>query len=390
MLHELSPNSRTDRPIIHSDAGVLSTVIAPAASEEPKNNAFQRLGAGLRGGRVEGVGPPGGAEPPQVEHRGREQQASSAGRTSGESSGLARQSGGATGRRSRSRRALRCGAGAGDEGRRAPMPRRCGRLGRPCGQSCGAPVRRQAGRQRQGERRCRPGRLSTSTSPPCACTTAARSRAPARCCRRRGSGTESPRAKRSKISRRRLRGDARPVVVHRQHDVVAVRDGRPTVTVVPGGVCVRALDSRFASTWCSRCSSPGTVTGSAGRSSRQWCSGPATRASLTASTSSATRSTGAFERAAGVQAGQQEQVLDERGHPRGLGLDLADRVRDVGGGLAAAAPAQLGVPADRRQRGAQLVARVGDELAYPGLALVPGGRARRRRGRACGSSARPT
>ena len=41
MLHELSPNSRTDKAMIHSDAGGLSTVIELAASEEPKKKAFQ-------------------------------------------------------------------------------------------------------------------------------------------------------------------------------------------------------------------------------------------------------------------------------------------------------------------------------------------------------------
>lgn len=41
MLHALSPNSRTDRPISHSEAGGLSTVIALAESREPKNHAFQ-------------------------------------------------------------------------------------------------------------------------------------------------------------------------------------------------------------------------------------------------------------------------------------------------------------------------------------------------------------
>ncbi len=40
MLHDDSPNSRTDSAIAHSEAGVLSTVIEPAASDEPKKNAF--------------------------------------------------------------------------------------------------------------------------------------------------------------------------------------------------------------------------------------------------------------------------------------------------------------------------------------------------------------
>ena len=38
---ELSPNSRTDNAIGHSEAGGLSTVIVFAASDEPKKNAFQ-------------------------------------------------------------------------------------------------------------------------------------------------------------------------------------------------------------------------------------------------------------------------------------------------------------------------------------------------------------
>src|SRR5207253_3148669 len=41
MLQALRPNSRTDKPISHSAAGVLSTVIALPASSEPKNHAFQ-------------------------------------------------------------------------------------------------------------------------------------------------------------------------------------------------------------------------------------------------------------------------------------------------------------------------------------------------------------
>ena len=39
MLHDERPKTRTDRLIGHSASGVLSTVIALAASEEPKKNA---------------------------------------------------------------------------------------------------------------------------------------------------------------------------------------------------------------------------------------------------------------------------------------------------------------------------------------------------------------
>ena len=41
MLHELRPKIRTDSAMIHSAAGGLSTVIELAASEDPKNSAFQ-------------------------------------------------------------------------------------------------------------------------------------------------------------------------------------------------------------------------------------------------------------------------------------------------------------------------------------------------------------
>ena len=43
MLQELSPNSRTDRPITHSAAGGLSTVMALPPSRAPKNQAFQEV-----------------------------------------------------------------------------------------------------------------------------------------------------------------------------------------------------------------------------------------------------------------------------------------------------------------------------------------------------------
>ena len=41
MLHAFTPNTRADRDMTHSDAGGLSTVMALAASNEPKKNAFQ-------------------------------------------------------------------------------------------------------------------------------------------------------------------------------------------------------------------------------------------------------------------------------------------------------------------------------------------------------------
>ena len=41
MLHEFTPKMRAEISITHSDAGGLSTVIALAASKDPKKKAFQ-------------------------------------------------------------------------------------------------------------------------------------------------------------------------------------------------------------------------------------------------------------------------------------------------------------------------------------------------------------
>ena len=121
----------------------------------------------------------------------------------------------------------------------------------------------------------------------------------------------------------------------------------------------------------------GTVRGSSGRSSSSCGRGPAAWASLTASTTSRVRSTGSLvQRPTSVEAREQQQVVDER-RSSAVASDSTrpSACRRRGHGLALAA-GQLGVPADRGQRRAQLVAGVGDELAHPHLALVP----RRQRG----------
>lgn len=41
IAHEFRPKTRTDRPVSHTDAGVLSTVIELAESVAPKNHADQ-------------------------------------------------------------------------------------------------------------------------------------------------------------------------------------------------------------------------------------------------------------------------------------------------------------------------------------------------------------
>jgi len=79
-----------------------------------------------------------------------------------------------------------------------------------------------------------------------------------------------------------------------------------------------------------------------------------------------------IQRPAGVEASEQEQVVDQRGHAHGLRLDPADCVGDPGRHRLLFAAGQLRIPPDRRERRAQLVAGVSDELADPLLTLLPG------------------
>ena len=79
----------------------------------------------------------------------------------------------------------------------------------------------------------------------------------------------------------------------------------------------------------------------------------------------------ALQRPPGVQTRKQQHVLDELGHPLGLGLHPVHRVRDVVGQVVLFALRQFGIAANRRERRAQFVAGVGDELPNPHLAGVP-------------------
>ena len=72
-----------------------------------------------------------------------------------------------------------------------------------------------------------------------------------------------------------------------------------------------------------------------------------------------------------VEPGQQQQVGDQRRHPLRLALDALQRVLGHGGQLVGLLPGELGVSADGGERGAQLVARVGDELAHPPIGVDP-------------------
>ena len=236
-----------------------------------------RLGAGLGGGGVERVGPAGRAEAPQVEQRGGGQQARAApgGPTPGPR--RPRQSRVRVRRRRRSvgwssaGRPRRAAAAGGAVVVVSMDTTRVGRAGATVWCVCRLPVsqrrgsRRRAGRPRSG---CCPGaRVDGRRS-------AVRLRDRLRPATGRGPAPpdsrvreESPRVKRSKAVPASSAGRPGPSSCDGEHGRGRRPRRTPTVTVVPGGVCRRALLSRLVTTWCSRCSSPVTTTGSSGRSS---------------------------------------------------------------------------------------------------------------------------
>ena len=94
-----------------------------------------------------------------------------------------------------------------------------------------------------------------------------------------------------------------------------------------------------------------------------------TAASSTTPVSRSARSTRSCVMVAfGVGLDQRQQVLDQRAHPPGLEPHPLHRPVDRGLVRQRAGRVQVGVAADRRDRGAQLVRGVGDELPQPVLA----------------------
>ena len=79
------------------------------------------------------------------------------------------------------------------------------------------------------------------------------------------------------------------------------------------------------------------------------------------------------ERTALVEPGEEQQIVDQHLHPRGLDPDPAHDPRQIGGPFVRAALEELRVRGHRAQRGAQLVRRVGDELAQLLLGRRPAG-----------------
>ena len=131
----------------------------------------------------------------------------------------------------------------------------------------------------------------------------------------------------------------------------------------------RALPTRLASTWRRLASSPGTTVGATAPPMpvsvmrRLGVDG----AGVLGRVGSEHREVDVADlhRPPAVEPGQHEKVLDQAAHPAGLSLDAAHGAGHLRGLAHGALPVQLGVAADRCQRGAQLVGGVGDELAHP-------------------------
>jgi hypothetical protein len=71
-----------------------------------------------------------------------------------------------------------------------------------------------------------------------------------------------------------------------------------------------------------------------------------------------------LERPLHIQAGKQQQIIDQQAHPAGFAFDPRQQHGHVAGGALAI---QLREPANGGQRGAQFVTGVGDEAPHPFL-----------------------
>ena len=143
--------------------------------------------------------------------------------------------------------------------------------------------------------------------------------------------------------------------------------GDPHLHRRAGGVCTSALPTRLATTWRSRPSSPvdGDALGDRRSDRAVGIDGAGVADRVDGEHAEIDRLR--LERAALVEPGEEQQVVDERAHAHRFLLGAAHRLRELLGVVEAAAAVELGVPADRGHRRAQLVRRVGDELAQARL-----------------------
>ena len=101
-------------------------------------------------------------------------------------------------------------------------------------------------------------------------------------------------------------------------------------------------------------------------------SGATARASAAASTAEHPEVDGSdSERPALVEAGQQEEIVDERCHADRFLLGAAHGLVELVVGTQAAVAVQLGVSPNGGDRGAQLVRGIGDEAAQARLRCRP-------------------
>jgi hypothetical protein len=140
-----------------------------------------------------------------------------------------------------------------------------------------------------------PGTLSTRIRPPCAVAIASAMDSPSPVLPASCDRDASPRTKRSNNVASSSGGMPGPLSVTLSSTVPGSPPAASAiVTVVPAGVCLAALLTRLVITWYSRCSSPSTITGSLGSSSRHLWSAAVALASLAALIASRLMSTGSF------------------------------------------------------------------------------------------------
>ena len=399
MLHELRPNSRTDRPISMIASGGLSTVMKLAASTEPKNQADQLWERGQGSGRVVRVRVAADRQVPEVEDRRQGTHAESAARAHAASLGASpeqadhgrweRPPGGLPACRWVEPRVVMAALGRGPSHTfERGYERQGGRPARPVSRRS-RPTTRPALRPAttlisRGPENAR-GQLTDIRAPPGASCRRASDRPLRGRSRRRSRGPgrrRPPRSWRGGSGRRSAvrssSGMPGPGVVDGQPDPRRRRRPRDTVTEPPSGEYLQALSS---STPRSRSShSGGAVTtivplGAPGRRGCRWRASATTPNRSTVWAASTARSTGSALGLTlrGVEARQPQQVVEQAAHPLRLAVDALER-RPVPLRRAVLRQGQAGVRLDDRQRRAQLVRGVGRELQ---LALA-GGLDRRR------------
>ena len=134
-----------------------------------------------------------------------------------------------------------------------------------------------------------------------------------------------------------------------------------------------ALASRLSITWRRRLASPVTTTGAAGSEGDGAVGGLHPGGVDGGGGHGGEVDLFVGQRPLAVEAGQQQEVVDQLAHAVGLGADVAHGGGQVLGPVPGAAVEDLGVAADGGERGPQLVGGVGQEAPEALLGGGPGG-----------------